>query len=187
MIMKKYSLLTIVLLAAGCGGGERTETPSEALEMVARIKVMEDSLFERMVYDQRSAQELLDVYKAYATTYQLDSMAPEYLFRAASVSKSMHDPEQSIFLLDRIAKDYPSWERLPEVYFLKAFVIDQDLGQKGEAQVAYQFVVDNFKTHRMAEQAKAMIENLYLTDEEWLERAKQKELEQAGSEAAASN
>jgi hypothetical protein len=170
-----------------CGGGATVDTPTEAQEMMVRIKVMEDSLFERMAFDQRSAQELLDVYKAYATTYQLDSMAPEYLFRAASVSKSMHDPEQSIFLLDRITKDYPSWERLPEVYFLKAFVIDQDLGEKGEAQVAYQFVVNNYKEHRMAEQAKAMIENLYMTDEEWLERARQKELEQAGAGTPASD
>jgi outer membrane protein assembly factor BamD (BamD/ComL family) len=182
--MRTILFFSLALALMACGGDKdaASKTDPKALEMRTRIKHMEDSVFENMAFDARAAQALLDVYKAYATTFQLDSMAPEYLFRAASVSKSMHDPQQSIFLLDRIMVDYPSWERLPEVYFLKAFIIDQDLGLKGEAQTAYQLVVDRFKDHRLAGQAQAMIENLYMTDEEWLERAKQME-EQGGTAA----
>jgi outer membrane protein assembly factor BamD (BamD/ComL family) len=181
--MKQLSLFALlVALFTACGGGEKAASPSA--ELAGRIKAMEDSLFNATSYDQRKAQSLLDVYKAFAATHPLDSMAPEYLFRAAGLSKSMRDPDQSIFLYDRIITDYPSWYRLPDVYYLKAFTIDSDQDRKGEAERAYKEVINRYPDHPFAKDAKAMIENLQYTDEELIQRFEQMQQQQE-SEARA--
>jgi TolA-binding protein len=174
--------LVLALITLGCDRSSPVdEKVSKAIEMRSRIKGMEDSLFNASVFEQRNAQALLDVYKAYATALPLDSMAPEYLFRAAGVARSMKDPQQSVFLYDRITTDYPGWRKLPDTYYLKAFVIDADLGQKGEAQRAYTFVINNFPEHPFAEQARLAIANLNYSDEELIARFKAMEADTTAS------
>ena len=82
----------------------------------------------------------------------------------------MHDGEQSIALYDRVIKDFPSWRRLPDVLYLKAFTIDSELDRKGEAETAYREVIDRYPDHPFAKDARVMIENLQYTDEELIER-----------------
>jgi len=182
--MKKLILFALPLLFLACGESKPDTPESKATEMVARITQMEDSLFASGDFNIRSAQALLDVYKAYAAAFPIDTMAPEYLFRAAGVAKSMRDPKQSVFLYDRIIADYTNWRRLPDAYYLKAFTIDSDLDQKGEAQQAYQEVIKLFPDHAFARDARIMIENLQYTDEELVERFR-KMAEEQEAEAAA--
>ncbi len=166
-----------LLLLVACSGEKEKQADGAkdkgADEMAVKIRAMEDSLFENMAFDQRNAQMLLDVYKAYAAAYPLDLRTPEYLFRAAGVARSMKDTQQSIDLYDRVIRDYPSWERLPETYFLKAFTIDTGTKHKGNAKEAYQQVIYLFPDHKFAADAKAMIANLEYTDEELIARWKQ--------------
>jgi outer membrane protein assembly factor BamD (BamD/ComL family) len=173
--MNMRSLITIAsaVLLFACGTDAPVdEKAAKAAEMRGRIQRMEDSLFNSGLFEQRNAQALLDVYKAYATAMPLDSLAPEYLFRAAGVARSMKDPQQSIFLYDRIIRDYPSWKKLPDTYYLKAFVIDADLRKLGEAEMAYKALISAYPDHAYAAQARQAIENLKYTDEELIARFK---------------
>ncbi len=182
--MKSWSLIVFVLLLAACGESAKVEERDEADIMAERIRAMEDSLFQNMAFDKRNAQMLLDVYKAYAAANPLDERSPEYLFRAAGVARSMKDPQQSIRLYDRILVDYPGWEKLPDVYYLKAFVIDSDLGHMGDAREAYRKVIALYPEHPFAQDARVMIENLEYTDEELIERFKKMQAEQEASGSA---
>lgn len=166
----------LALLITACGGGA-SEAPTTgdpaklpAPEMCARSRSMEDTLFAKTVFDRRGAQALLDVYKAFAKAYATDSMAPEYLFRAAGMSKGLGQPQDAVQLYDRIIKEYPKWSRLADTYYLRAFTIDADLKEKGRAKTAYEEVIARFPEHRFAQDAKAMIQNLHYTDEELIER-----------------
>ncbi|MCB0765052.1 MAG: tetratricopeptide repeat protein [Flavobacteriales bacterium] len=166
------------ILAACSGPGPKAD--DKALIMMGRITAMEDSLFNNEVLDDRNAQALLDVYKAYATSFPTDSMAPEYLFRAAGLAaKSMGDAPQGIRLYDRVISNYPDWKRIPDVFYLKAFTIDSELGQKGEAKKAYQQVISMFPDHRFAQDARRMMEYLDLTDEELIRKFQEAEQAQA--------
>lgn len=166
----------LALLITACGGGASDLPPTDdpaklaAPEMGARIRAMEDTLFAKTVFDRRGAQALLDVYKAFAKAYSTDSMAPEYLFRAAGMSKGLGQPQDAVQLYDRIIKEYPKWGRLADTYYLRAFTIDADLKEKGRAKTAYEEVITRFPDHRFAQDAKAMIQNLQYTDEELIER-----------------
>lgn len=182
--MRSLLFLSIALTLAACSGGEKAPS-GKAAEMVARIQSMEDSLFNSGTFEKRNAQALLDVYKAYAATFPLDSLAPEYLFRAAGVAKSMREPQQSIALYDRIIVDYPSWNKLADAYYLKAFTIDSELDQKGEAKRAYEEVINLFPEHPFARDARVMIEHIGLSDEELIAKFQRMAEEQEAQQAQA--
>ncbi|MDQ3100696.1 MAG: tetratricopeptide repeat protein [Bacteroidota bacterium] len=185
--VKILLVMSAIFLIASCSSSEKEnaqDTDQGASDMAERIHTLEDSLFENMAFDRRNAQMLMDVYKAYVSAYPLDVRAPEFLFRAAGVARSMKDAKQSIALYDRIIRDYSSWERIPDTYYLKAFTIDTELGQKGEAKEAYQKVINQFPDHPFAKDAKAMIANLEYTDEELIARFKQMEAQDTSAAAA---
>jgi len=184
MAMKNLLLPAALLLIVACGGPSTPDTPeAKSAEMVARIQTMEDSLFNSMEFDRRKAQGLVDVYKAYAAAFPLDTLTPEYLFRAAGVHKSMRQPEQSVMLYERIINDYRGWKRLADAYYLKAFTMDSEMDQKGEAQRAYTEVINLFPDHPFARDARIMIENLSLTDEELIEKFQRMAEEQEAAAA----
>lgn len=170
--MRALFLLSLAVVLASCGGEPPPGPDSKLLEARTRIRAMEDSLFEHQAFDRRSAQGMVDVYKAYAASYPLDSMAPEYLLRAADMLKSMHEPEQSLAIYDRLIQDYPAWEQTVTVLYMKGLTLDDDLDRDGEAKVVYQQVINNFPEHPFARDARAMIENLGLSDEELIAKFK---------------
>ncbi len=165
----------LALFVAACGGAAEADKSADprtlpAREMSARIRTMEDTLFAKDVFDRRGAQALLDVYKAFAKAFPTDSMAPEYLFRAAGMNKGLGQPEDAVVLYERIIKEHPQWARVADTYYMRAFTIDADLKEKGRAKAAYEEVIARFPDHRFARDSKAMIDNLKYTDEELIDR-----------------
>jgi outer membrane protein assembly factor BamD (BamD/ComL family) len=180
--MKRTLLITIsASLLLACGGGAEQAPDAKMLEARARIRHMEDSLFESQAFDLRSAQGMVDVYKGYASAYPADSLTPEYLFRAAGSLKSMNQADQSLLLYDRLIRDYPEWRRTVDVLYMKALTLDDELDRDGEAKVVYEQVINTFPDHPFARDARAMIENLGLTDEELI--AKFKAMNEQAAEA----
>jgi tetratricopeptide (TPR) repeat protein len=177
----RLPLLAAMALLMACGTKAPDTDEARRADAIKRIRAMEDSLFEHQAFDARSAQAMVDVYKAYAAAFPLDSLAPEYLFRAAGMHKSMRQPKESIDLYDRILQDYQSWNRRVDVLYLKALTLDDDLGQDGEARGIYRQVMIEFPGHPFARDAQAMIENLGLSDEEIIAKFKQREQEQQGA------
>ncbi|MFN3875053.1 MAG: tetratricopeptide repeat protein [Flavobacteriales bacterium] len=177
---KTLLIIAGAALAHACGNGQGAGDDAKMLEARARIRAKEDSLFEHRAFDQRTAQGMVDVYKAYAAAYPLDSMAPEYLFRAAGTLKSMGQPQQAIKLYDRITDNDQSWRRRVDVLYMKALTLDDDLDQDGEARRIYQQVINEYPDHPFARDAQAMIENLGLSDEEIIAKFKAMNQEREG-------
>lgn len=177
--MNKLILLTPLMLLFACGQSGTTGTGTTAgadststVEGVKRIRAMEDSLFAKPIYDRKGAMALRDVYLAFAKANPLDTMTPEYLFRCAGVYRTLGEPQETMKVYDRIISNYPGWRRLADTYYLRAFTLDNDLNQKGEARTAYEEVINRYPDHPFAKDAKQMIENLQYTDEELIEKFK---------------
>jgi len=185
------SLSLSVLLLAACGGGSKDGADANAADsskvtpafMAGRIHAMEDSIFAKQTFDRRGAVALLDVYKAYAKAYPLDSLAPEYLVRSAGIQRNLKDPQAAIDLYDRIIRDYPDWKDVVVCYYQKGLIYQDDLKELGKAKQAYEEVVRRYPDHTFGKEAQVMIDNLQYTDEELIERFR-KQNEEAEAKAA---
>jgi outer membrane protein assembly factor BamD (BamD/ComL family) len=102
--------------------------------------------------------------------HPLDSLSPEFIFRAANMKVSFGDPKAGIGLYDRIIANYPTWGKLQDAYYLKALTIDNDLHQRGAAQQAYQEVIDKFPGGRFTAEAQQMIANMQYSDEDLIKK-----------------
>lgn len=169
---KTLAAIASAALLLACGGGAEKNADPKMLEARARIRHLEDSLFETRSFDRRSSQGMVDVYKAYAAAYPTDTLVPEYLFRAANTLRGMDEAEQGLVLYDRIIRDYPEWRRTVDALYLKALTLDDDLNRDGEAKVVYEQVIANFPEHPFARDSRAMIQHLGMSDEELIAKFK---------------
>lgn len=183
----KYIAITLssVALLCACGGDKPADastgdTSGKAAMMQARIDSMRHEMEDDTIYNARGAQELLDVYKAYAQAFPQDSLAPEYLFRAAGLALPLGRADESVVLYDRVIKDYPQWPKLVDTYYLKAMTVEE-LGKKADAKLAYEEVIKRYPDHQFAKDAAQMIDNMQYTPEELIEKWRmQNELEAKG-------
>lgn len=167
-------VLVATALLVACGGAEDAPKEVTARSEAEALRAFEDSLFTpENPFSEAGARTLLAKYAAFVDAYPLDTLVPEYLFRAASMKVSLRDPEGALRNYSRIMRDFNDWHKMPDVLYLRALTIDRDLGQKGEAQRAYQELIDRYPDDRFTQDARRMIEMLGLSDEEILERIRQ--------------
>ena len=161
--MKRLVLfLSITALLVACG-------PSRQ-DRIVQIEDFEDSLTESaIVVDSAAAEQLTNLYVEFADKYPSDSLAPQYLMKAADMQSNVMNTERAVALFDRIIENYPDFDQLPICYFLKGNAYESNR-QFEEAKAAYQVFVDKFPDHFMAEQTRKMIPLVGMSPEEMLDK-----------------
>ena len=138
------------------------------------ILALEDSLL-NMEIDSKSkklSQKLLSKSIKYADNYPKDTLSGDFLFLAARAANGLGQYHNSLDLMNRIIRYYKSYDHLAEVYFLKAFTYDENLNDKAKAKNAYSELMRKFPNDPLAVQAQFMLDNLYLTDKQLIEKFK---------------
>ena len=117
-------------------------------------------------------------YSNYSGEKICGSITPEYLFKAGEVSIGLKEYDQAAGFFERIYNNYPDYNKRVESLYLVGFVYDEHANNYGKAKEYYEKVVANHPDHGFADDAKASIETLGLTDEEIIKKfeAKQKEM-----------
>lgn len=187
--MKYWYIGLLAMLLAACGGTQNEgEIPegemSEAMLLDHQrgiIQALEDSLYDDLELDKRRAKEICDVYLAYAAEHPLDTLTPEFIFRAAQVSTGMGKNNDAIKLYDRLIRNYPGWKKMPETKFMKGFTLENHMDQRGAATDAYNVLIYDHHDHPLADQAKQLIENMSYSDEELIEKWKKAAEEEEAS------
>ena len=159
--MKKLTLITFAaLLMVACG-------PSRE-ERISAIEDFEDSIFESAVAaDPQVADQLTKLYVDFADKYPKDSLAPQYLMKAADVQSNVLHTERAVELFDRIIQDYPDFDEVPMCYFLKGNALELN-SQMDEAKAAYEEFLAKYPDHYMADQTRKMLPLIYMSNEEKL-------------------
>ena len=168
------------LLSCSDGVEKETEVEKEKKEWnradyemeKAELIALEDTLI-KMGPDPNSktySQKLLLKTVEFADNYPGDEQAPDFLFMAARAANGLGQYTKSIKIINRIIRDYDNYDRLVEVYFLKAFTYDEDLNKKPEAKKVYVEIIEKFPKDPLAKEAKILLENLYLSDEEIIKK-----------------
>jgi outer membrane protein assembly factor BamD (BamD/ComL family) len=180
--MKKLQIIGILFFAIILSSCNQNSS-----KMVKQITDAEKELYAAgsPIPDKTKVKEILDLYIKFADTYTKDTLAPVYLLEAAKLSMNTSQNEKAIALLDRIIKDYSNYSKLPEVYFLKAFIYDNNIKNIAKAREAYTVFLHKFPKSDLADDASISLDNLGKTPEEIINGFQTKEIQKADSIAAA--
>jgi outer membrane protein assembly factor BamD (BamD/ComL family) len=147
-------LILVVILIAGCG-------PSRE-KKVARIEQLEKQLFspDAVSFDKSKADSLVALYSDFLLTNPTDSLAPAYLFKAANISMNAGKPAEAVKMFDQYMKEYPDQPKAPMCLFLKAFTLENQLGELDRSRESYLLFIEKYPTHEFASQAQLALMNL---------------------------
>lgn len=186
--MRKYTLIlgVITFLVVACSpssdekGAVVNNTAEEKKEVIAQLEAKVEADTMRMDFNAR--KQLLSRYAEFSNEFREEELTPEYLFRAAKLAVEMGKSKNAIEYLTNLHDGFPKYERKIEAAFLVGFIYENMLNDRPSAQKAYEKVVELYPESPWAQDAKASINLLYLTDEQKIEKfMKQNEEANTGS------
>lgn len=172
--------LFILVFFYSCANNDE-QTQEESLVDVAQLSAQIDSLKAKLsgpLTNEEAKQlsmDLMNSCDAFVDAFPEDSRCADYLFISARASNGLRQYNTSLKTLNRIKGGYRGYEKMPEVYFLYAFTLDEDLERKEDAQKAYMDLINKFPDDPLSSQAAILLDQLYLSDEELIEMWEMKE------------
>lgn len=173
--MRQVIALTIVLMLPAFMACNNETTLKE------KIAQQEEQLYgdnDRQEGDEELMGSLAGDYVKYADKKPKDTLASEYLFRAADIYMNMGRAGKAMKQLDKILKNYPDFEKSAEVTFLKAYIYENYQGRLAKAEKFYQNFLKKYPQHEFADDVEMSLKHLGKSPEELV---KQFEKENAGS------
>lgn len=154
--------------------GQMTETIPSADEYVTSLgeKIFDNP--DDIGVNRKAALQYVDVCEAYVLVYPESTAAPEFLFKAAEVAKSIQTFPKSLSIYDWMIDKYPNYEKTPTAMFLKGFIIENNLGNDSLAMVCYKEFMQRYPNDDLVDDAQFLIDNLGKTDEEILQMIEEK-------------
>ncbi len=147
------------------------ETKQELLQM---IKNTEKEVFDvpPEKINQSKAKFLAGYYVQYAAFG--DSLAPEFLYKAAGIYMNTGAPAKSIDALNEIINKHPDFNKIENCYFLRGFVYDDKLKDTVNAGKYYREYLQKYPKGDFAPDARLLLENMGKSTEEIFEEIKKK-------------
>lgn len=174
--MRRLQLFVIALIAVfaitACDSGKES--------MQEEIEALENSLFNdpQAEMNQDSARLLIEHYVQYADNYPEDSLAINYLFKAARVDIALNDVQAGLKRLNRIEAQYPESHHMPKILLLRGIIYEDELKDYNKAGKEYQRLVDEYPENEFADDARLILKNLGKSPEELIEEFERKQAEQ---------
>jgi TolA-binding protein len=178
MMRRLIGITVLALMIVSCQSEEKKQVEEaiksnteEHKEMLAYIDSLEDVVYvDTMTVEGPATAELLKAYLKFSRKFVGDKeKTPEYMYKAAALSRANKLSVKAIKLYEQILTDYPDYKRNPEIAFLIAFTYDDEIKQKEEAKEAYQKVIDDYPGDKWAEQAAERLKTIDMTDEELID------------------
>ena len=166
-----YLSLIILFFSAlvSCENSTKSNLLSSRDSLFIKINENEKALFANAASSPISnakALETITLYEKFANNFPNDTLSPTYLMKAADVCSNTNQAAKSVELCRKIVEQYPNFKGVPTAMFLMAFVTENKLNNIARAKELYQQFIQKYPNHPMAEDAKASIENLGLSDDE---------------------
>jgi tetratricopeptide (TPR) repeat protein len=147
-------------------------TPSSE-KMREKISKMEADLKSAEQVDSTAVTELLSAYQNYASRYEKDSLAPDYLYKAAGLAVGFNRGTQAIEIYEKIITTYPEYKRVAECYFMEAFAYENVIGNIAKANEYYNKFLAKYPEHDLADDAQSAIKFLGKSPEEMVREFEQ--------------
>ncbi len=157
------SLIVTTVILCSCESGEKNNGVK-----LSDISNLETELFSSAITapDLDKAKQLADLYVTYADQHPDDSLAPEFLFKAADINMNVSNPNVTIGIFNRIISDYPDYRNMSTVLFLVGFVYEDQLNDYPNAKKCYLEFLERFPESDFADDAVVSLDNLGKSPEE---------------------
>lgn len=169
--MRLLPLLTLFLSLLFVACGEKKSDPQaaaranvEALEQKLKADPATISGDDRL--NDSLASNVVKAYLRFVETYPKDSLAPDYLFKAADVMRGQFRWDNAVQVLEQLVTQYPTDKRVPNALFFAGFMLHNDLGQHTRATPYLERLVREYPEHRLAQDAKVLLETMHMSGEE---------------------
>ena len=160
--MKRYFVILLLsVLLIGCNSND----PAKRIEKLEKQVLSTDKAIDPVV-----ASDLVSAYCDFADANPDDAMTPEYLFKAVDVSMNLNEPQRTIYIIDKLVKEYPDYPRTQAALFIKAFIFETRYENLDMAKKLYEQYLAMYPDGEFAESCRASIENLGLTPEELVKK-----------------
>lgn len=156
------ALFASALLFA-CSPGKSNGKAPQQEELASELRVLEHTLAQglnELTIDTATALSFVEKAQQYAAHFAQDSLAPNFLFRAADVARGLGDYALAVQLWGKVASDFEDSPRAPQSLFFQAFTFDNDMRDYTAARSAYQTFLERYPKHPMAKDAMALLEVL---------------------------
>lgn len=144
--------------------------------MVMRITELEKKYGNLPQQDTNQVKEIINAYQNFAQRFPDDSMAPEYLFRAAGACLNDRRLIQSLELYNFVEHEYPNAYRAPYSLFSRAFIFENYIKDLYQADRLYYLFIKKYPKHEMNNDAVIAREYVGRSIKEMLDDMKTKEL-----------
>jgi len=177
--------LLIAIFLYSCASNDSDVTSEETLIEVAQLSGHIDSLKVKLsqpLSNEEAKQLSLDLMNScntFVEAFPEDNRCADYLFISARAANGLKQYDASLQTLNKIKGAYRKYNKMPEVYFLYAFTLDEDLDRKEDAQKAYMDLINKFPDDPLSSQAAILLDQLYLSDEDLIEMWKMKEKDES--------
>lgn len=175
MLKIATALIISTILLSSCGNsGSKTQGDNPVT--IEEINKLEKELFgeSATVPDMEKAGQLATYYVEYAELHPNDSVSPMFLFKAADINMNRNNPKLTIALFNKILSNYPKYENVPTVMFLKGFVYEDQLNDYVNAKKCYLEFLDSFPDSDFADDAMISLKNLGKSPEELIKEFEMK-------------
>lgn len=183
--MKKFRQLclyissgTLLLLCACSSKPKGAEAATEA-QLISTLGQLESQLRESSgtSLDTTKINTFVQNAETLAERFPQDSLAPLYLFKAAELRHASGKWAEAIELWGTVDTKFKNYQRSPEALFMQGFVSENDLQNRKQAIRYYEVFLAKYPQHPMAEDARALIENLKkgISDQELIEQFEQQQ------------
>lgn len=167
------------MLLSACGSKSTSiETATEA-QLITTLGQLESQLRQSSgkALDTVKINTFVQNAKTLAERFPQDSLAPLYLFKAAELRHASGKWAEAIELWGTVDTKFKNYQRSPEALFMQGFVSENDLQDRKQAIRYYEVFLAKYPKHPMADDARALIENLKkgITDQELIEQFEQQQ------------
>lgn len=170
--MKQFFYFAIgLLLFTSCAQKKADEQSA----LTARIDSLENILLtDSLNLSDEPASEVVKAYLKYADTYPKDSIAVDYLFKAADVMRGMYRHQDAVQVLELVVRRYPKSDKAPAALFYAGFILHADTEQNTLAAPYFQRLIDDFPAHPLTNDARNLMPLLNMSEEQLLDFLEQR-------------
>ena len=159
-----FAVLFVVFIAVACSNGR-----NQMLEDIkSKEKIVSESIGD--VFDKSTAESLRLDYIRFADEYPEDSLAPIFLHKASEIAINLNMPQEAVSTLDTLIKRFPDYKYLPDAWFFKGFIQENELKDEAGAMRTYELFLEKFPDHKLAPQVKFSMDNMGVSEDELIKQ-----------------